>query len=383
MRHEREVELLERVAASGEHQIGLFGSRSHVQHASDYTDHDRFVAERDVLFRRGPVLMGLTAECAAPGDYLTTSFGGIPIAVIRQEDGSLRAFVNVCRHRGAPLLEGSGSGLRRLDCGWHAWSYRTDGSLHSRPMSDGAFDDVTLDCDLHQRSVAEKHGLVFVRPSSNAPIDVDAHLHGAQDDLGAFALEHCVHVDSRTNTWKANWKLVLDTFTESYHIRTLHRDSIAPYFTSGCTIFEPYGPHLLNIGFRKSLLGELSKPPGEQRMKPHGTMQYFLVPNAMLCYQVDHIELWRLEPLDEGTTRVTTSVFAESGPMTEKADRYLRKNLDVLLDVTGREDFPLCERVQANLASGALPEVVYGRIEPALVHFHRSIDAALVAGGLG
>jgi phenylpropionate dioxygenase-like ring-hydroxylating dioxygenase large terminal subunit len=385
VRHQREVELLARVERAGERQVGLFGPASHVQPASAYVDPARFATEQSVLFRAGPVVIGLSVECATPGSYLTATFGGVPVAVIRQTDGTLRAMVNACRHRGAPLLtgngpNGSGDGLRRINCGWHAWSYGTDGSLLSRPFSDGAFDDVSINCDLHQLAVAEKYGLIFVRPNSTKAIDVDAYLHGAQDDLGAFELDRCVHVESRTNVWKANWKLILDTFTESYHIRTLHRESIAPYFTSGCTIFEPFGPHLVNIGFRKSLLDELGKRADEQQLKKHGTIQYFLLPSTMLCYQVDHIELWRIEPLDVGTTKVTTSIFAETGPLTEKGERYLVKNLDILLDVTGKEDFPLCEQVHANLASGALPNVVYGRIEPALVHFHQSIDAALAAG---
>ena len=176
---------------------------------------------------------------------------------------------------------------------------------------------------------------------------------------------------------------MLGPFIEAYHIRTLHRDAIGKYFDSGATIFEAFGPHLVNIGFRKSLFDELAKPVSEQRRKPYATMPYFLVPNAMLCYQVDHVELWRLEPIDVHTTKVTTSAFTDGGLLIEKSDRYLRRNLDLLLDVTGREDFPLIERIRATLDSGALPEVIYGRIEPALAHCHESIETALEAGGLG
>ncbi|MGH9133550.1 MAG: SRPBCC family protein, partial [Ilumatobacteraceae bacterium] len=273
-------------------------------------------------------------------------------------------------------------GLRRFVCGYHAWSYEPDGTLAGRPVSDGAFDDVTIDCNLHPLAVTEAHGMIFVRPDSTEPIDVDAHLSGAADDLADFELDRCVHVETRVTEWRMNWKLLLDTFGEAYHIRTLHRDSIAPHFDSGCTIFEPFGPHLLNIGFRNNIADEFIKPEADQRLLPYGTVQYFLLPNAMLCHQLDHIELWRLEPLDVRTTRAVTSVFAMTGPVDERADRYLRKNLDLLLDVTGREDFPLMERIQRTLESGALPEIVYGRIEPALVHFHRSVDEALAAGGL-
>ena len=361
----------------------MFGAHSRVQPASTYTDPERFAEEQRALFRNGPVLIGLTAQCAAPGSYLTARVDGVPIAVVRQHDGSLRAMVNACRHRGAPVLDGCGEGLRRMSCPYHAWTYELDGALHARPLSDGAFDDLTIDAGLRHLPVAERFGLIYVRPGSDEPIDVERFLGGAADDLAAFDLAASVHVETRVTEWAMNWKLLLDTFAESYHIRTLHRESLAPTFDSTCTIFEPFGPHLLNVGFRKDIGEELAKPEAEQSLLPYATAQYFLLPNAMLCHQVDHLELWRLEPLDVRRTRVSTSVFADRGPVDERTQRYLRRNLDLLLQVTGGEDFPLMEQIQRNLDSGALPEVVYGRIEPALVHFHESIDAALAAGRLG
>jgi phenylpropionate dioxygenase-like ring-hydroxylating dioxygenase large terminal subunit len=382
VRPERQAELLRRLEASGERHTGLFGATSRVQPAITYTDPERFAAEQRVLFRRGPVFAGLSSECPRPGDYLAGEFGTVPIVVVRQRDGSLRAMVNACRHRGAPLVEGTGTATGRFVCGYHAWSYDLDGRLAARPLSDGAFDDVAIDCSLHPRAVAEAHGMIFVRPDSEQPIDVDAFLAGAGDDLAAFGLDRCAHVETRTTEWRMNWKLLLDTFCEAYHIRTLHRETIAPQFDSGCTIFEPFGPHFVNIGWRNTIDSELAKPAAERRLVPYGTIQYFLLPNAMLCHQLDHLELWRLDPVDVRTTRVSTSVFAMEGPVDERTEHYLVKNLDLLLDVVGREDFPLMERIQRTLDSGALPEVVYGRIEPALVHFHQSLDAALAAEGL-
>jgi phenylpropionate dioxygenase-like ring-hydroxylating dioxygenase large terminal subunit len=381
VRHERQVQLLRRLAEAGEDQHGLFAPASRVQAASTYTDPQRFDEEQRVLFRRGPVLAALSAEVPAAGDYVSAWIGGVPIVVVRQRDGSVRGFVNACRHRGAPVFADAAGNVRgRVVCGYHGWTYELDGALASRPHAHGAFDDVTDACSLHPIAVAERYGMVFARPGSTDPIDVDSFLCGAQDDLGAFGFERAVPIESRTHEWRMNWKLVLDTFGESYHIRTLHAQSIAPAFDSGCTIFEPFGPHLVNIGFRKAIVDELTKPAAEQRLLPYATAQYFLVPNAMLCHQIDHLELWRVEPIDVRTTRVTTTVLASSGPVTESAERYLRKNLDVLLDVTGREDFPLMERIQVALDSGALPSVVYGKIEPALVHFHASLDAALSYG---
>jgi nitrite reductase/ring-hydroxylating ferredoxin subunit len=379
VRHERQVELLQRVADSGPHFAGLHGPRSMVNPASAYTDPERFARELAVLFRHGPTLLGLSCEVAAPGSYLSTTVDGIPVVAVRQPDGSLRAMVNACRHRGAPLVaERSGTIGRSIVCGYHGWTYDTQGTLLARPLSAGAFDDVTLSCNLHRIAIAEKYGLIFIRAGSEDPIDVDEVLGGAQDDLGSFGLDGYTHIETRTNEWAMNWKLVLDTFTESYHIRWLHKNSIAPAFNSDCVIYEPCGRNCASIGLRANVLDELAKPKEDWSLIPYGTIQYFLVPNALLVHQLDHVELWRIEPLDVGRVRTHTSIFAPAPP-TDSTLRYWTKNLDLLLQVTGTEDFPTMEKIYATLKSGALPELVYGRIEPPLVHFHSALNEALAA----
>jgi phenylpropionate dioxygenase-like ring-hydroxylating dioxygenase large terminal subunit len=245
-------------------------------------------------------------------------------------------------------------------------------------LSASAFDDVTLACDLHHVAVAERYGLIFVRAGSAEPIDVDEVLAGAEDDLGAFGLAGYTHVETRSDEWDMNWKLVLDTFSESYHIRWLHKNSIASAFNSDCVIYEPFGRNCASIGLRANVFDELSKPKEEWSLLPYGTIQYFLVPNALVVYQLDHVEVWRIEPLGVGRVRTHTSIFAAEPP-DERAQRYWTKNLDVLLQVTGTEDFPTMERIFETLRSGALPELVYGRIEPPLIHFHTALDDALAS----
>jgi nitrite reductase/ring-hydroxylating ferredoxin subunit len=377
MRHERQIELLQRVAGAGEHLRGLQAPHSAVRPAAAYTDEARFERERQRLFRDGPVFFALSATLPAAGDHRTAVVGGVPLVVVRQADGSLRALVNICRHRGAPVVaaETTGGGARSFTCPYHGWVYGTDGTLKGRPLSAGAFDDVTDPCDLHRVAVAERYGLIFVRPGGPEPIDVDSFLAGAQHDLADFDLGRYVHIESRTHTWKMNWKLFLDTFTESYHIRTLHRESLLPRFNADCTIYDGFGRHCLSIGLRADVLDETRKPVEEWSLLPYGTIQYFLVPSGLVVHQLDHIETWRVEPLDVRTSRLTTSIFAPTAPDTDSARGYWLKNLDLLLKVTGTEDFPLMEQIQANLDTGALPEVVYGRNEPPLIHLHRELDA--------
>ena len=378
MRQERQIELLDRIANAGEGLHGLYGSSSMVSDAAMYVDPERFAAEQRVLFREGPVFFGMSADVREPGSWRAMRFDGVPIVVVRQADGSLRALVNMCRHRGAPLVDpvGHGTGLRSFSCPYHAWNYELDGALRTRPAAQHAFDDVSMNCDLVSRPIVEKYGLIFVRPGGDEPIDIDAALGGAQDDLGAFGLDDYVLIDSRQHDWDFNWKLLFDTFSETYHIRTLHRATLGGMFHSE-SVFEPFGRNLMLTGLRSDVSTEFNKPEDERSLLPYGTIQYFLVPTGMVVHQVDHVEVWNIEPLDVGRSRFTTSVYAPAEPHSEGSREYFVKNLDLLLHVTGTEDFPLMEQVQRNLASGALKHLVYGKIEPALAHFHNEVNKAV------
>jgi phenylpropionate dioxygenase-like ring-hydroxylating dioxygenase large terminal subunit len=343
------------------------------------------------LFDQMPQLAALTCEVPVPGSFLTVTVGRVPIVLVRQATGELKAFVNGCRHRGATLFTSrSGDGLRKITCPYHAWTYGLDGCLRSFPGAEAGFDDIDKTTHgLHEVAVAEDHGLVFVKLDAvdsaeigEGPFSVDAALHGAQSELADFGLGGYTHVETRTHEWQMNWKLVMDTFTEPYHIPWLHKDSIAPFYLFDRWIHDTFGPHPRFIGTRKSVFDEFAKPSDDEwDLLPHGTIQYLLLPNAVLTHQIDHFELWRLVPLAVDRTRVVTSIYAPPGELTDKARAYFVKNLDLLLGVTNTEDFPAQEGVQRTLASGALREVVYGKMEPALVHYHSAINKLLADAG--
>ena len=138
-----------------------------------------------------------------------------------------------------------GEGLRKITCPYHAWTYGLDGCLRAFPGAEAGFDDIDKSTHgLHELPVAEDHGLVFVRADPAAGrFTVDDALHGAEEELAEFGLEHYAHIDTRSHEWAMNWKLVMDTFTEPYHIPWLHKDSIAPYYLFDRWIFDAYGPH--------------------------------------------------------------------------------------------------------------------------------------------
>ena len=384
MRHERQVELLRRLRGPDAPRPGPLGAASLHNPASVYTSPERFEAEMRVVFGHMPQLAALSCEVSRPGSYYTTTVGRVPVVIVRQTDGSVRGFVNACRHRGSVIFNAaSGDGLRKITCPYHSWTYGLDGCLQAFPGAESGFDDIDKSTHgLHEVFAAEGHGLIFVR-LDNVPFTVDDALCGAEDELADYGLADYQHIDTRSSEWKMNWKLVMDTFTEPYHIPWLHKDSIAPYYHFDRWIFDAYGPHARFIGLRKGVLEEtLKADEADWNLLPHGTTQYLLLPNAVLVHQVDHFELWRLVPLGPDRTVAVTSIYAPRGELSERARGYFVKNLDVLLGVTNVEDFPAQEGVQRNMASGTFTDVVYGKMEPALVHYHTAINKLLADAGV-
>ncbi len=381
MRRERQIELLRKLTTLDPHEPWPLAERTMRNPASAYADPARFEAERTALFRRRPQMLCLSSELAAPGAYVTADLGGVPALVVRQADGSLKGFVNACRHRGAPVADGSGE-RPRIACPYHGWVYDLDGSLIARPYAEAGFDDAPkADCGLLPIFVAEGYGLVFAQAEGGERLTADSALCGAEGEIKDYGLESYVLTEAREHVWEVNWKLVLDTFAESYHIRALHKATIAPAYSSEVSLCNAFGPHPQMIGLLKTVFDEIKKPEAEWNFLPHTTCQYIFMPSGLITYQRDHIELWRVTPLSAGRTRVRTSLYAPEAPATDKARAYWTKNLAALLSVTGTEDFPLMEKIQSNLASGAIPELIYGRNEPALIHLHTAINDALSQAG--
>ncbi|PWU61075.1 hypothetical protein DLE60_07625 [Micromonospora globispora] len=349
--------------------------------AAHYTSEAELDRERATLFRGLPLVAALSVDLREPGDYVSFDADGIPLILIRGEDGNVRALVNACRHRGArvfPVGRGHHGG-RNVTCPFHAWTYDVYGRLLGQPLARDGFSDCDNDL-LGMRSlpVEERHGLVFVTPLRADDETVRAQTEDVLGGIGAeldhFRLGDWFHVESRSLEVPLNWKFIMDTFLESYHIFALHKGSIGPWYFSSPGLFDSFGPSSRVCGVRASI-SQLADTPKEQwSILPHATVLHILPPNTVLVHQQDHIELWKVFP---GSTpaqaRIDASLYAPEEPKTEKAWNYWRKNLDLAINITNDEDFPQARESQHSLASGALVSLVYGRNEPGLVHFHRTI----------
>ena len=212
-------EALSSVVATG-------ADRSRAMPSEFYTSPDVLAVEEDDVFRRDWVCLGHEGEIPAPGDYFTTELFGEQLLVVRDDGGTVRVLSNVCRHRGNLVAEGRGS-AKLFVCRYHAWTYRTDGSLRSAPLMKTKANFDAAECGLPSFPVEVWQRFIFVNLEGNAsplaprlgPIDaLIKNYHHAERNL-LFKTEA---------RWETNWKCLVENFMEGYHlsathIKTLHK----------------------------------------------------------------------------------------------------------------------------------------------------------------
>ena len=314
-----------------------------VNPVSTYTDAERFCAERDVLFRSRPIVACLSSDLAEPGDHVATDAGGVPVLIVRGDDGELRGFVNICRHRGSPLVDpGPGRVTRSFSCRFHGWVYDLEGVVVGRPFATGGFDELGGRCaSLLDRPVAEGRGLVFVRGEGDDPIDVDGLLGPAATELAEFDLARFHRFDSWISAWDANWKLLVDTFLENYHVPALHQTTVARYFLVRPSLFDPLGANLRFHSLQRSILDLADRPADEWELLAHGTVEYLITPNTILSHSVDHLAVYRFLPLDVDRTRVELTVYVPMAvaELDDAGRDHYQRTIELHQRVSGGEDF--------------------------------------------
>lgn len=336
----------------------------------DYTDPDRFARER-ALIARAPALVGLSGLVPDPRTYATVEVGDHSVIVTRDAEGAVHAMLNVCRHRGAEVAAGCGA-ASRLSCPYHGWTYALDGAGVARRRGEHFDGDLA---PLTALPVREADGMILVAADPESVIP-EHPLHGAERELAPLRLADMRLFASTTFTRPLNWKLAVDTFCESYHLSSLHRDTLAPLIHDDFALFDAFGPHGRLVAVRRSI-DELDRlAPDARRLLPHATILWFVVPNTVLLHQQDHIQLYRSRPgrtPDEAHLDVAVYVPRDS----DRGDAYWQKNFELLVSVTDTEDFATAAGIQRGFRTRAQDHVVFGRNEPALQHFHRSLDGLL------
>jgi phenylpropionate dioxygenase-like ring-hydroxylating dioxygenase large terminal subunit len=381
MRPELQREILRRFFVMREQHTTMLAAEPYRQRASVYTDPARLADEQAALFRGQPLLVGLSADLPSTGDYVATEVAGVPLLLVRGEDAEVRGFLNICRHRGGRVASGRGRPGRAFKCPYHSWAYDLNGDLLGQPLARDAFEGLDrAELGLLPVPVAERFGVIFARIAGNTPIDVEGELAGLGPELAAFKFDEFRFFEERSGVFDANWKLIHDTFLESYHVFSLHRDTIAGDLLSTPFVGDLFGPHGRGAVMRKEVTKLLELDESQWDLRANASIVYLIFPSALINLPMSgHAELWEMypEPDDPHRTRVTVRFYSPGEPRTEEERAFWATNVKFTTQVVFKEDFDQQQDIHRSLRTGLMPEVVYGRNEPMLIHHHEQIELAL------
>ncbi len=381
MRPELQREILRRFFVMREQHTTMLAAEPYRQRASVYTDPGRLAHEQAALFRGRPLLVGLSADLPSTGDYVATEVAGVPLLLVRGEDAEVRGFLNICRHRGGRVASGRGRPGRAFKCPYHSWAYDLNGELLGQPLARDAFEGLDrAELGLLGVPVAERFGVIFARIGHNAPIDVESELAGLGPELAAFKFDEFRFFEERSGVFEANWKLIHDTFLESYHVFSLHRDTIAGDLLSTPFVGDLFGPHARGAVMRKEVTKLLELDESQWDLRANASIVYLIFPSALINLPMSgHAELWEMypEPDDPHRTRVTVRFYSPGEPRSDEERAFWATNVKFTTQVVFKEDFDQQQDIHRSLRTGLMPEVVYGRNEPMLIHHHDQIELAL------
>ncbi|AKK26882.1 aromatic ring-hydroxylating dioxygenase subunit alpha [Mycobacterium sp. EPa45] len=352
--------------------------------AHEFTDPELAQRERDLIFGTVPSIIAHASEIAKPYDFMTVQMPRNNVLLVRQKDGGVKAFVNLCRHRGALLEDNEKGRCRFFSCPYHRWSYDPDGSLRMITR-DNTFGDIDRTKQgLVELPCEERHGFIWIIDKADAAIDVAAWLGPEMDAiLAGYNLDDLVCFRAAGFDEPTNWKIMQDAFLDGYHIQYAHPNSAGKIIHTNVMAFEDFGRHCRFIAPRKSIDRWLEEDPGDRPLDPYVTETHFLLPNSTLLRQPDHFQLltFRPHPTDPTKSRMEQRLMVPaleaSGMEEDHWNHRWNKNWEILLTVLHNEDFPLLRNSQHGMGSADAGGMVLGRNETANQVFRRETKRLL------
>ncbi|MBB2196292.1 aromatic ring-hydroxylating oxygenase subunit alpha [Gluconacetobacter dulcium] len=369
----------------------------HALESAFYTSPEVFAADMDAIFHRHWLYVAVECEVPEAGDALAVEIGKSSVVIVRGDDEQIRAFHNVCRHRGARLLPPGPAIVGNLVCPYHAWTYGLDGTLKFAEHMGEGFDHACL--GLRPVALRSMAGLLFVCLSDDPPDDIDDVIGQMEPYLAPHDLKNTRVAHTADLIEYGNWKLVLENNRECYHCMPNHPELTIPLFAYGFGFApEELGAEELEqaeryatlrrtsherweagglpsrliehledrpTGFRTERLpldgsGESQTmdtmaacrlPLGALRDKAAGGLHFWTQPNSWHHFMGDHVVTFSVIPLDEGRTLVRTKWLVHKNAV-EGVD-YDLENLTGVWNATNRQDADLVEMTQRGVSDPA------------------------------
>ena len=340
-----------------------------------YADDDLLALEQRAVFHHGWVALGRADRWPGPGDYSALDIGGVPVIVVRNKSGELKAFANSCRHRGSQILTGDGN-CKKIKCPFHWWTYDLDGRLKVYARMENAVDFNPDEFGLVEFPVAIRNGFALVSFEDEPP-EIDAWLADFSSYHEPWDLDQWEVTRVREFEVECNWKTFIEVFNEYYHLPMVHPDSINWLYPEPDTADAVSGQFTTQFGATQGAAAlmentqqhALPAAQGLQGREAKGTRYTWIYPNTTFALSQDSMWMYQAFPLSADRCSVTQTICfpAESVARTDFDDRathyYAR------IDAALAEDLPFLRQQQVGLNSKFARQGRFGALEPSVGKF--------------
>ena len=352
---------------------------THQIDADRYASLDRLLVEKKILFNYHPIMAGPLGQLKNPGDYFLFDQTGIPILVVKGKDGIIRAFLNMCRHRGVRLLEEEKGNIKRnIVCPYHAWSYDTAGCLKGIFHPQGFQDVSATSHSLIELDCWSRLGMVFVVPNPEMKGKFKADQWFQEVDSITEGFEFgSMHPYYFTNgTIDCNWKMLVDGGLEGYHFKIAHSQTIGPYFLDNMSINTDNKLHSSIIFPKRALKKMADLPSSEWELRKGANILLHIFPNTVVLIEPDHLMVVSFSPIDEKTTQYHSFMLLPDEPTTQQEKEYWDLNAQIFWNAIDEDNnMAVLQQKSFNGYSGSIMTV--GSYEKLLVQFEKLVDSAL------
>jgi choline monooxygenase len=344
--------------------------------ASWYRDADIYDAEREAVFSRCWLAAGLLSQVAEPESFLTEWIAGQPLLVVCDQQGQLRSFHNICRHRAAPLQTAPCGKASRLRCRYHGWTYDLAGNLRGVPEFDGVENFCREENGLTPLAVDTWGPYAWVH-SNPVSLPLRQFLAPLPEQLARTGMESLRFVERRTYELACNWKVFVDNYLDGgYHVHTVHPGlaGVLDYAAYRIEVAEHTSSQISPL---RSASSQESQTVGQVRAGDNAYYCY-VFPNLMLNVYQGYMDVNIVLPLDAERCHVLMDFFFDVYEGTESS-QGVQDSIRVA-DKIQWEDISICEEVQRGLNSRAFESGRYSVRREAAVHaFHRLLGRRLRA----
>jgi phenylpropionate dioxygenase-like ring-hydroxylating dioxygenase large terminal subunit len=399
MKHSLQIEILRELMSQLDEGKTVDAGVQYKMSTNSYVCADIAAREQKEFFQNHPQLIGLSNDLPDPGSFMTLDDFGTPVLATRDKAGVFHAFLNACRHRSVKVASAERGTKHVFMCPFHNWSYANSGELINIPNNDH-FGDIDKSClGLIELPAAERNGLLWVHPNPQGELDIEALLGPLTEELASYGMGDHIFAGNTSIDMKLNWKFANDTFGETYHFGKLHKDTLGRLYYGNNLHFELFGRHHRFVTANLGIDAMRDQPESEWDISKGTFVLYHLFPNIQLIVSKDSTTLIRIYPAEKDTGRSMTRIsfyysekahaeaaendasFSDNDdvydPSRNNKGQSLAASLEVFRSTIENEDYVMGEMQQRAAQNGQLKEILFGRNEPALHHFHTNYREAL------